>query len=76
MRSTGSGVPLLSDCLAWLECRAVARYDTGDRSYFWADVAAGEQVSSGEPLCEQGLIAAATDEQKQLLAKNRRDDAD
>ena len=38
----GSGSPLLADCLAWLDCRTIARYDTGERIYFWADVLAAD----------------------------------
>ena len=63
----GSGAPLLADCLAWLDCRVIARYDTGDRIYFWADVLAGGRVGTGIPLTEAGLFAAADDGQKAAL---------
>jgi flavin reductase (DIM6/NTAB) family NADH-FMN oxidoreductase RutF len=72
--STGS--PLLDDCLASLECRVFSRHDTGDRCYFWADVVAGEKHGDGQPLCEQGLIAAASDDQRSLLGRNRHEDAE
>lgn len=72
--STGS--PLLDDCLASLECRVFSRHDTGDRCYFWADVAAGRKQSDGQPLREQALIAAASGEQRKLLGQNRREDAE
>lgn len=71
-----TGAPLLADCLAWLECRVFSRYDTGDRHYFWADVVAGNSVSSGQPLREQALLATATEEQRKLLGQNRREDAE
>lgn len=71
-----TGAPMLDDCLATLECRVVARFDSGDRWYYWADVVAGKRLSDGEPLCEQALIAAASDEQRKLLAQNRRDDTE
>lgn len=75
--STGStGSPLLADCLASLECRVFSRYDTGDRWYFWADVVVGEKWCDDQPLCEQALIAAASNEQRQLLLHNRREDSD
>lgn len=74
-RAGSSGVPLLVDCLASLECRVFSRYDTGDRCYFWADAVAGERHGNGQPLCEQGLIEAASDEQRKLLLQNRREDA-
>jgi flavin reductase (DIM6/NTAB) family NADH-FMN oxidoreductase RutF len=76
LRPSATGVPLLADCLAWLECRVFARHETGDRLYFWADVLGGAKVGSGEPLREHGLIAVASDEQKRLLAQNRQEDAD
>jgi flavin reductase (DIM6/NTAB) family NADH-FMN oxidoreductase RutF len=75
--ATGStGSPLLADCLASLECRVFARYDTGDRWYFWADIVAGEKRYDGQPLREQALMAAASDEQRQLLRQNRHEDSE
>jgi flavin reductase (DIM6/NTAB) family NADH-FMN oxidoreductase RutF len=65
--STESGSPLLARCLAWLDCRVVARYDTGDRIYFWADVLAGDRSGTGIPLTEHGLLAAADAGQKAAL---------
>lgn len=70
-----AGAPLLADCLARLDCRTFARYETGDRTYYWADILQGEQFGGETPLREQGLLAAATPEQKRLLLQNRRDDA-
>lgn len=70
-----SGAPLLADCLARLDCRVFARYDGGDRLYYWADVLRGERFGEAQPLREQALIAAASDEQKRLLLANRREDA-
>jgi hypothetical protein len=32
---------VLTDCLAWFDCRVFARYDAGDRLYFWGDIVAG-----------------------------------
>lgn len=75
MQLGSNGVPLLADCLASLECRIVARYDGGDRWYYWADVLNGHQVATDEPLREQDLLAAASAEQKQQLIQNRRDDS-
>lgn len=71
-----TGIPLLNDCLASLACRVFSHYDTGDRRYFWADVVAGEMHGDGDPLCEQALIATASDDQRKLLSQNRREDAD
>jgi flavin reductase (DIM6/NTAB) family NADH-FMN oxidoreductase RutF len=32
--SAVTGVPVLRDCLAWLDCRVFAQYDAGDRLFF------------------------------------------
>ena len=62
-----SGAPILQDCLAWLECRVFARYDAGDRRFFWADVIGASQVSSGPPLREKAFIGGLSELQKQSL---------
>ena len=77
-----SGAPILADCLAWLECRVIARYDAGDRVFYWGDVVAGEVREQGVarerprsrvglPLREKQVLAAATDDQRAALAKSR-----
>lgn len=70
-----SGAPILVDCLAWLDCQIFARYDGGDRWYYWADVLAGSKPGDGEPLREHSLMAAASPEQKKALKANRQEDA-
>src|SRR4029079_15702879 len=45
-----TGSPILAECLAWLDCRVIARYDAGDRIFFWADVVEGKVVSDGKRL--------------------------
>lgn len=65
--TAATGTPILSDCLAWLDCRVFARLDGGDRVYYWADVIEGKTVGRGPALTESQLIASATEEQKQLL---------
>ncbi|HUE73760.1 MAG TPA: flavin reductase family protein [Pirellulaceae bacterium] len=62
-----SGAPILQDCLAWLECRVFARYDAGDRRFYWADVVAAAQVSDGLPLREKALVSSLSSEEKQTL---------
>lgn len=64
--------PLLSDCLAWLDCRIIHRADGGDRIYYWAEALRGlAPAQPGATLREQALIAAASDEQRQSLRANR-----
>lgn len=63
-----TGCPILTDCLAWLDCKVITRHDTGDRIFYWADVVAGQLVGQGTAVCEQELMASATAEQQgQLL---------
>jgi flavin reductase (DIM6/NTAB) family NADH-FMN oxidoreductase RutF len=40
------GSPILADCAAWFDCRVFARYDAGDRVFFWGDVLAGGYCNS------------------------------
>lgn len=68
------GLPVLANCLAWLLCRVVHRYDSGDRLLYWADVVDSSLRENGPPLREQAFIGSLTAEQRQQLAANR--DAD
>jgi flavin reductase (DIM6/NTAB) family NADH-FMN oxidoreductase RutF len=65
------GAPILEDCLAWLDCRVIARYDAGDRLFFWADVENGEVREHGTPLREKRVIELATAEQKAAMSAAR-----
>jgi flavin reductase (DIM6/NTAB) family NADH-FMN oxidoreductase RutF len=71
-----TGSPILAHCLAWLDCRTVTHYDGGDRLFFWADVVQAAQCCPGVPLTEQGMLAAASAEQKRRLEANLRADID
>ncbi len=70
-----TSAPILTECLAWLDCRVIDRRDTGDRIYYWADVlSGGRTLAARDPdsttLREQEVFAAATAEQKQMLRAN------
>jgi flavin reductase (DIM6/NTAB) family NADH-FMN oxidoreductase RutF len=71
-----TGSPVLANCLAWLDCRTITHYDGGDRLFFWADVVQAAQCRPGAPLTEQGMLAAASAEQKQRMEANLRADID
>jgi flavin reductase (DIM6/NTAB) family NADH-FMN oxidoreductase RutF len=64
---TSGGAPILQDCLAWAECQVFARYDAGDRLFYWADVVAAARVSDSLPLREKELIESLSAEEKQTL---------
>jgi flavin reductase (DIM6/NTAB) family NADH-FMN oxidoreductase RutF len=70
-----TGAPILANCLAWLECRVFARYDTGDRRFYWADVEAGSILAQGPPLREQAFIGGLSPAERVLLAARREADA-
>jgi flavin reductase (DIM6/NTAB) family NADH-FMN oxidoreductase RutF len=72
---TPVGCPILPDCLAWFDCRVFARYDAGERLFYWADVVAAEKPGEGNPLREQAFIRSLTDDQRKLLATQREADA-
>jgi flavin reductase (DIM6/NTAB) family NADH-FMN oxidoreductase RutF len=67
-----TGAPILADCLAWFDCQVFNRYDTGDRTFFWADVVASEGAdANAAPLREQEFFRGLTAHQKQILAAAR-----
>ena len=43
------GTPVLSDSLAWLECRVTGEHDTGDHVVVFGEVTDAAQVREGEP---------------------------
>jgi len=78
--------PVLTDCLAWFDCRVFARYNAGDRLFFWADIvnvgrsgsdrpAQGRTNDSPIALREQQFFHSLTTDQRQHLAAARDADA-
>jgi flavin reductase (DIM6/NTAB) family NADH-FMN oxidoreductase RutF len=45
-----NGAPVLSDALAYLECRVVERLPAGDHDLFIAQVVGGRVLSEGQPM--------------------------
>jgi flavin reductase (DIM6/NTAB) family NADH-FMN oxidoreductase RutF len=69
-----SGVPVLDDALAWLDCRVEAQLDTGDRTVFLAEVLEVRVLRSATPLTMKRLIQLAPAEKlKQLKLDMERD---
>ena len=74
LTSAVTGTPLLADCLGWLDCKVIARYDAGDHVFYWADVVAGRRVGEGSPLTDKDFFAAAGPERMQRLFANLQED--
>jgi flavin reductase (DIM6/NTAB) family NADH-FMN oxidoreductase RutF len=80
VQKRASGAPILTDCLAWFDCRVFARYDAGDRLFFWGDVLAAGRYSSPwsgqlSTLREQAFFRSLNEEQRQILIADKAADA-
>lgn len=71
-----TGAPILTDCLAWLDCRVFHRMPTGDRTFYWAEVIEGKRNRDDSALRESQLIAACTPDELTALKENRVADID
>jgi flavin reductase (DIM6/NTAB) family NADH-FMN oxidoreductase RutF len=72
--SMATSSPLLSDALAWLDCRVEARLATGDRTVYLAEVLDGANVREGRLLTLKRMIELAPPERLgQLKAAVLRD---
>lgn len=69
-----SGSPVIDGCPAWLDCRVLSRYETGDRIFYWADVVAGARSAEVETVRVNDLIAAASGEQLAKLGQSLQHD--
>lgn len=58
-QDTPAGNPLYPNALAWLDCRAEARMDTGDRTLYLAEVTRGAVLSKGPALTVGVLLRDA-----------------
>ena len=45
-----TGAPILSDCLAFLDCRVIDQMDSGDHTIFLGEVLSGKVIASGRGL--------------------------
>lgn len=49
-RTESTGAPILSDCMAYLDCNVVAAHDAGNHTLFIGEVLRAENLDRGEPL--------------------------
>jgi flavin reductase (DIM6/NTAB) family NADH-FMN oxidoreductase RutF len=69
-----TGSPILTDALAWLDCRVECRLDIGDRSLLLAEVVEGQLVRDQPPLCMKRLLQLApSDKLRELKQQLDRD---
>lgn len=86
-RTSETGSPLLTDCLAYFDCRVIREYNAGDRLFFWADIDnahcrhhAGRDetvtpsVMPTRPLREHEFFSRLSPDQRQKLLANRSSD--
>jgi len=70
-----TGSPLLTQALAWLECRVEARLDSGDRTIYLAAVVAGKLLRSDAPLTNRRLFELAPLDKQQTMREQYDEDA-
>jgi flavin reductase (DIM6/NTAB) family NADH-FMN oxidoreductase RutF len=66
-RLAATGSPILTDALAWLDCRVEARLDTGDRTLYLAEVLDGQRLRPEPPLTVQRMVQLAPPEKLREL---------
>jgi len=49
VEATGSGTPVLADCLAWVDCRLSGEHDSGDHVVLFGEVVEGRLLREAEP---------------------------
>lgn len=76
LRAGSSGVPLLADAIACLECRVETQMFTGDRFVYLAEIIEGTLQGADSPLTTSGMVAEAGPERlQQLRTQMERDSA-
>ncbi len=70
-----TGTPLLSDALAWLDCRVETKMNTGDRTAYIASVVAGARYGTTAPLTVRRMLQLASPERRRDLEEGLRRDA-
>jgi flavin reductase (DIM6/NTAB) family NADH-FMN oxidoreductase RutF len=70
-----TGAPVLTDCLAALDCRLIHKVQIADRLYVWGRAVSGRLPHPAIPLSERALLASANPEQRTALQSQRERDA-
>jgi flavin reductase (DIM6/NTAB) family NADH-FMN oxidoreductase RutF len=75
LSSGDSGSPILTDAVAWLDCRIENRMPTGDRTVYLAEVIDADCRLTKPPLTIQRMLALAPPDKLQQLKVQRIADA-
>jgi flavin reductase (DIM6/NTAB) family NADH-FMN oxidoreductase RutF len=70
-----TGSPILSDAVAWLDCRVESQLDTGDRTIFLAEVVGSAILRDARPLNLQRLLKIAPKDTLNVLREQMDADA-
>lgn len=70
-----TGSPLLEDTLGWVDCRVEARFDTGDRTAYLAEVVDAQLHRRDPPLTMRRLLQLAPADKLQELRRQREHDS-
>jgi flavin reductase (DIM6/NTAB) family NADH-FMN oxidoreductase RutF len=70
----GTGSPRLLDVIGWADCRVEARWDSGDRTVYLAEIVESRLERKATPLTVHGLVRSAPrDKLEQLRALREQD---
>jgi flavin reductase (DIM6/NTAB) family NADH-FMN oxidoreductase RutF len=75
VQSAITGSPILTDAVAWLDCRVESRLDTGDRTVYLAEVVEARQARPVPPLTVQQFLRLAPKEKLSILKEQLTSDA-
>ncbi|MBA61217.1 MAG: hypothetical protein CMJ76_02520 [Planctomycetaceae bacterium] len=71
LETTFPDIPVLASCHSFLLGRVFACVETGERTYFWADIEQAEKYSSSAPLCEQQFLQWCDEDKKNVLKSDK-----
>jgi flavin reductase (DIM6/NTAB) family NADH-FMN oxidoreductase RutF len=76
LREGLTGAPVVTEALAFLDCRVEARLDTGDRTVYLAEVVDGAVVRPVPPLTMRRVVQRAPEERLRQLREGLERDAE